>query len=174
MRGYITAMKKSIILIGMAGCGKSTVGVLLAKALGYEFIDTDLIIQKNEGRLLQEIINNDGLSYFEKAEERALLSVNSTGAVIATGGSAVYSEAAMKHLKKLGVTVWLKLPYEEIARRINNIATRGIAIAPGMTLYDVFCQREPLYSKYADITVECDGDIEATVSSVIMKYTEAR
>lgn len=162
-------MDKNIILIGMAGCGKSTVGVLLAKALGYEFIDTDLIIQKQEGKLLQEIINSDGLEYFKRAEDRALCSVEASRAVIATGGSAVYCERGMEHMKKDGVCVWLRLPYKEILRRINNIATRGIAIAPGKTLEDVFSEREPLYESYADITVDCVGDVEANVAHVINK-----
>jgi len=163
-------MKNNIILIGMAGCGKSTVGVLLAKALGFEFIDSDLIIQKREGKLLQEIINTEGLDVFNKAEEDAICSINADHAVIATGGSAVYSEKAMAHLKKNGVAVWLKLTYEEIPRRISNIATRGIAMAPGKTLLDVFLEREPLYEKYADITVDCMGDIEMNIASVIKAY----
>ena len=162
-------MQKNLILIGMAGCGKSTVGVLLAKALGYTFIDTDLIIQQNEGRLLQEIINADGVEAFKAAEERALLSVNAKRAVIATGGSAVYSSAGMEWLKRSGRCVWLRLPFEEISRRIHNIATRGIAIAPGKSLRDAFVERQPLYERYADITVDGGGDIEATVASVMEK-----
>lgn len=163
-------MKSNIILIGMAGCGKSTVGVLLAKALGFEFIDSDLIIQKREGKLLQEIINTDGLDYFNRAEELAICSINAENAVIATGGSAVYSEKAMEHLKKNGICVWLKLPYEEIVRRISNISTRGIVMAPGKTLYDIFCEREPLYNSFADITVECEGGIEENIAAVIGEY----
>jgi len=158
---------KNIILIGMAGCGKSTVGVLLAKALGYEFIDTDLIIQHDEGRLLQEIIDTDGLDCFRAAEERALLTVNANRAVIATGGSAVYSKKGMTLLKQNGICIWLRLPYEEIVRRIRNIATRGIAIAPGKNLYDVFCEREPLYKEYADIVIDCEGDVEANISAIL-------
>lgn len=163
-------MKNNIVLIGMAGCGKSTVGVLLAKTLGYEFIDTDLVIQKNEGRLLQEIIDTDGIEYFGKAEENAICGLNTENAVIATGGSAVYSEKAMKHLKSNGICVWLKLPFEEIERRINNIATRGIVMAPGATLYDVFSARQPLYEKYADITADRIGDMESTLNCVLTAY----
>lgn len=162
-------MNKNIILIGMAGCGKSTVGVLLAKTIGYEFIDTDLILQKQESKLLQDIISIDGLDYFKKAEDTALLSVNTTRSVIATGGSAVYCDSGMEHLKRNGVCVWLKLPYEEIFRRISNIATRGIAIAPGKTLEDVFYEREPLYKEYADIVVDCPGDPESTVAHIVNK-----
>ncbi len=160
-------MKKNIILIGMAGCGKSTVGVLTAKALGYEFIDTDLIIQKAENRLLQEIINESGLEFFVAAEARALSGINAESTVIATGGSAVLCDDGMRHLKKNGICVWLKLPYEEIVRRISNISTRGIVIAEGQTLRDVFDEREPLYQKYADIVIDCDGGIEETVSAVL-------
>ena len=160
-------MNTNIILIGMAGCGKSTLGVLLAKALGYEFIDTDLIIQKNEHRLLQDILNTDGLEYFRRAEELALLSVCTERAVIATGGSAVYCTDGMMHLKRHGICVWLKLPFDEILRRIKNIATRGIAIAPGKTLEDVYNEREPLYKHYADITIDCQGDIEHNVAAVL-------
>ncbi|MBE6611451.1 MAG: shikimate kinase [Ruminococcaceae bacterium] len=160
-------MQKNIILIGMAGCGKSTVGVLLAKALGCAFIDTDLIIQQREGKLLQEIINSDGVEAFKAAEERALLDVDASLAVIATGGSAVYSAAGMAHLRKNGVCVWLSLPFAEIERRIHNIATRGIAIAPGKTLRDAYDEREPLYERYADITVSCTGGIESTVAAVM-------
>ena len=160
-------MNNNIILIGMAGCGKSTVGVLLAKTLGYEFIDTDLIIQKKEQRLLQDIINTDGLEYFKKAEELALLSVNTSRAVIATGGSAVYCPDGMGHLKRHGVCVWLRLPFCEIVKRIKNIATRGIAIAPGKTLEDVYNEREPLYANFADVTVNCIGDVEKNVAAVL-------
>lgn len=157
----------NIILIGMAGCGKSTIGVLLAKTLGYEFIDTDLILQRQERRLLQEILNTDGFPYFKDAEERALCSLHATHAVIATGGSAVYSERGMEHIKQDGICVWLKLPYDEILRRIHNISTRGIAISPGKTLRDVFEERQPLYAKYADIVLSCQGDAEANVKALV-------
>ncbi len=165
---------QNIILIGMAGCGKSTVGVLLAKTLGYEFIDTDLVIQRREGRLLQDILNTDGIGYFKEVEERALLSIDAHHAVIATGGSAVYSERGMASLKRGGICVFLKLPFDEITRRINNIATRGIAIAQGMTLQDVFEERAPLYEKYADIVIECEGDAEANVAAVLNALKEVR
>ncbi len=157
----------NIILIGMAGCGKSTVGVLLAKALGMGFLDTDLVIQRREGKKLQEIINGDGLEYFKRAEDAALLSVETDSTVIATGGSAVYYDDAMKHLKAGGKCVWLALPFDVIERRIRNIKTRGIAIAPGKTLRDVFEERQPLYEKYADIRVDCAGSAEDNVAEVI-------
>lgn len=157
----------NIILIGMAGCGKSTVGVLLAKALGMGFLDTDLVIQRREGKKLQEIINGDGLEYFKRAEDAALLSVETDSTVIATGGSAVYYDDAMKHLKAGGKCVWLALPFDVIERRIRNIKTRGIAIAPGKTLRDVFEERQPLYEKYADIRVDCAGSAEDNVAEII-------
>ena len=157
----------NIILIGMAGCGKSTLGVLLAKSLGMNFLDTDLVIQQREGKRLQEIINNDGLEYFKRAEDLALLSVDVNDTVIATGGSAVYYDDAMAHLKSGGKCVWLSLPYEEIEHRIRNIKTRGIAIAPGKTLFDVFEERQPLYKKYADIIVDCSSSAEDNVAAII-------
>lgn len=156
----------NIILIGMAGCGKSTTGVLLAKSLGIGFLDTDLIIQQRENMKLQEIINKKGLEYFKKAEETALLSVNTKNTVIATGGSAVYYDDAMKHLKENGICVWLSLPFCEIEHRIKNIKTRGIAIGPGKTLYDVYNERQPLYKKYADIIVDCRDNIEENISKI--------
>ena len=159
----------NLILIGMAGCGKSTIGVLLAKALGIGFLDTDLVIQQREKKKLQEIINNYGLDYFKKAEEAALLSVNVKDTVIATGGSAVYYDDAMKHLKNCGKCVWLSLPFETIEHRIKNIKTRGIAIAPGKTLRDVYDERLPLYKKYADIVIECEGNIEDNVSEILKR-----
>ena len=160
-------MQENIILIGMAGCGKSTIGVLLAKTLGREFIDTDLIIQRREGQLLQEIINKRGLAAFREAEEAALLSVDASRTVIATGGSAIFCPDGMEHLKRGGKCVFLRLPYEEIERRVKNIATRGIAISPGKTLRDAFDERAPLYEKWADVIVDGGGDMEATLAAVV-------
>lgn len=148
----------NIVLIGMPGVGKSTVGVLLAKALGFSFVDTDLIIQRNTGRLLQDIIDNDGLDAFCADEEQAICSVgDERGAVIATGGSAVYSQKAMLHLKKHGIVYYLSLPVEELIGRISNITTRGIAKRPEETVEDVFRRRAKLYEEYADITIDCRG-----------------
>lgn len=162
----------NIILIGMAGSGKSSVGVILAKKLGFDFLDTDLVLQRQENRLLWQILSDDGLDSFYRAEEKALLSVTAERTVIATGGSAIYYENAMKHLKELGIVVWLKLPYEEIERRINNLATRGVAMKEGMTLRDVFNEREPLYRKYADITIECAGTTERNAEQIIRAVKE--
>ena len=148
---------KNIILIGMPGAGKSTVGVILAKTLGMDFIDTDLIIQKRTGKKLIEIINGSGIDGFLKAESDVLSSLKAENSVIATGGSAVYSESGMKNLRSLGKTVYLSLPEHEIEKRINNIKTRGIAMHKNQSLKDLYKEREPLYRKYADVTIDCNG-----------------
>lgn len=149
---------KNIVLIGMPAVGKSTIGVLLAKSLGFAFVDTDLIIQQNTGRLLQEIIDKDGLDAFCEDEERAICSVNMTqDTVIATGGSAVYSRNAMMFLKKHGLVYFLSLPTEELTKRLSNITTRGIAKRPEDTIEDVFRRRAELYREYADVTIDCFG-----------------
>lgn len=159
---------KNIILIGMPGCGKSTVGVLLAKAMGFRFIDTDITIQERTGMLLQEIIDTKGLDWFCIEEERAIMSVaEEGGCVIATGGSAVYSRSAMLHLKEHGYVYYLSLSVEQVERRLHNIKTRGIAMRPGDSIEDVFRRRRALYEEYADITVECQGkSIEETVEEI--------
>ena len=157
----------NIILVGMPGCGKSTVGVVLAKVLGKRFCDTDIVIQEREGRRLQEIINEDGNDAFLKCEEEAICSVNVENTVIATGGSAVYSDKAMMHLKKSGVVVYLNVSAKEIERRLANFAARGVAIKDGMSVLDLYNERKPLYEKYADITVWAEGiDIPAVVGKI--------
>ncbi len=161
--------QKNIVLIGMPGAGKSTVGVLLAKAMKMPFSDTDLVIQERENQALQEIIDTAGLEQFLKIEERVVLQLTCKGHVIATGGSVIYGEAAMKHLKDHGVVVYLELPYLEVEQRINNITTRGIAMGPGQSLLDIYKQRVPLYEKYADITVSCAGSSMEEVVEKIMR-----
>ncbi|MCH5208074.1 MAG: shikimate kinase [Oscillospiraceae bacterium] len=162
---------KNIVLIGMPAAGKSTIGVLLAKSLGFEFIDTDLIIQRQTGRLLQDIIDSDGLDAFCIAEERAILSVSETeNAVIATGGSAVYSREAMLHLKKNGSVYYLSLPSEELLPRLRNIKTRGIAMRPGQSVDDVFKNRKALYEEYNDIEVSCGGKTAEEIVTEIAEY----
>jgi len=161
---------KNIILIGMPGAGKSTIGVLLAKALGMDFVDTDIIIQQRTGRLLQDIIDNDGIDAFLRVEEEILSSLEFTNSIVATGGSAVYSDKAMTALKKNGRTVYISLPYAEVERRITNITTRGIVLRSGNTLLDAYNERVPLYEKYADLTVDCSGkDIESSMRELIGK-----
>ena len=159
---------KNIVLIGMPGSGKSTLGVLLAKVLGLRFVDADLIIQEREGRLLQEIIDQDGIDGFLRVEEEVLATLDEEEAVIATGGSAVYSDRAMEALKTHGVTVYLRVPYPEIERRITNISTRGIVLREGKTLKDTYDERVPLYERWADITVDCDGhEMEDSLAAVV-------
>ncbi len=159
---------KNIVLIGMPGAGKSTVGVLVAKALGMSFLDTDLLIQEREGRLLQDIIDRDGVDKFLKIEEQVILDIESINCVIATGGSVIYSNISIKHLKKNGKLLYLKLGYDEIKQRINNMSSRGIAIGKGQKLIDLFTERVALYEKNADIIVNCSGTtIEDVVSMII-------
>ena len=159
----------NITLIGMPGSGKSTVGVLLAKSLGFQFVDVDLLIQQREGALLQELLDNRGVEPFLDAEEAAVRSLACTGAVIAPGGSAVCRAGAIGHLRALGRVVYLHVPLSELERRIHNITTRGIAMAPGQTLADVYAAREPLYRRYADLTVDVGEGrgLEETVAAVL-------
>ncbi len=159
---------KNIILVGMPGSGKSTVGVLLAKAIGYSFIDTDLIISRLAGKPLQKILDEDGLDGFLKLEEKVGKELKCDYTVVATGGSMVMSEAAMQNLKSDGAVVFINVPLGEIKRRVTNIKTRGIAFRKGETLDDVFESRMPLYKKYADITVDFSkGSIEKTVEKIV-------
>lgn len=144
----------NITLIGMPGSGKSTVGVLLAKALGYNFLDVDLLIQQREGQLLQDILDTHGVEHFLDVEEAAVKSVHYHRTVIAPGGSAVCREDAINHLKRLGPVVYLRVPMEELRVRIKNLSSRGIAMQPGQTLADVMDYRAPLYEKYADLVVD--------------------
>ena len=145
----------NIILTGMPGSGKSTIGVLLAKALGMGFLDVDLIIQEREGALLQEILDRRGTAAFLEAEEQAVLTLDCRHTVIAPGGSAMCREGAARHLSGLGPVVYLNVPLEELERRIRNLSQRGIAMEPGQTLADVLALRDPLYRKYADLIVDC-------------------
>ncbi len=163
-------MKKGdIVLIGMPGAGKSTVGVLLAKTLGMSFIDTDLLIQEKEGWLLQDIIDRDGIKKFLKIEENVVLQVDAENSVIATGGSVIYSKNVINHLKERGKLIYLKLGYDEIERRINNISSRGIAIGKDQKLIDLYNERIVWYEKYADIIIDCS---DATIEDVVQKIVD--
>lgn len=160
-------MKKDIVLIGMPGAGKSTIGVLLAKAINYDFLDADLVIQKQYNKKLYEIINEKGIDEFLKIEDKIISEIDVKGTVIATGGSAVYGENAMKHMKENGVVVYLKLSCVEIINRISNIKTRGIAMKEGKTIFDIYNERVPLYEKYADIVINAEGtSVEESVTLV--------
>lgn len=148
---------QNVILIGMPGVGKSTLGVLLAKALGYSFMDTDVTIQAAQGRLLREIIAEAGIDAFCRIEESYLLSISCRCHVIAPGGSAVYSEKAMEHLKGDGLVIHLDLDPEILKDRLGDIDARGVVHRPGQSLEALFRERHPLYRKYADLTIVCDG-----------------
>lgn len=160
-------MKKNIVLIGMPGAGKSTIGVLLAKAINYDFLDADLVIQKQNNKKLYEIINEKGIDEFLMIENDTIVGLNVSETVIATGGSAVYGHEAMEHMRKNGIIIYLKLSCVEIINRISNITTRGIAMKEGKTIFDIYDERVPLYEKYADIIIDAEGtDIEECVTLV--------
>lgn len=161
-------MKNNIVLIGMPGVGKSTIGVILAKQLGYEFVDSDLIIQRKENRLLHEIIEQEGVDGFIEVENSVNASLCVEKSVIATGGSAVYGREAMEHLKNIGRIVYLQLSYEALEKRLGNLKGRGVVLRDGQTLKDIYEERSMLYEKYADIIVnEEDLDIEKTLQKII-------
>ena len=162
-------MNSNIILIGMPGSGKSTCGVLAAKALLKNFFDTDLLLQNLEGKGLQSIIDENGIDYFNEAEEKAILSLDIQGTVIATGGSVVYSERAMEHLKRLGKVIYLHLSYDNMEKRLSNITTRGVVLKKGHTLRDMYNERLELYERYADEVLNCDGlTVEEAVESIVL------
>ncbi|MFN2361562.1 MAG: shikimate kinase [Marinobacter sp.] len=162
----------NIVLIGMPGSGKSTVGVLLAKRLGLGFTDTDLLIQQEAGRNLQDIVDGEGYQALRRIEERVLLRLDVRCQVISTGGSAVYSEPAMRHLKATGIVVFLDIPLEEVLERIGDYSARGISRRPDQSLEELFSERLKLYSRFADITIKCVGRnqeevCDATVKAVV-------
>lgn len=146
----------NVILIGMPGAGKSTVGVVLAKKLGYSFMDSDLIIQKQTGKLLHQLIEERGEAGFLVLENEINAALNPEHCVIATGGSAIYGQEAMEHLKKTGSVVYLRLPFEELEDRLGDLHQRGVVLKEGFTLLDLYKERIPLYEKYADFTIDCD------------------
>ncbi|MEG0546894.1 MAG: shikimate kinase [Oscillospiraceae bacterium] len=159
---------KNIVLIGMPACGKSTIGVILAKTLGFDFIDTDLIIQQREKRLLQDIIDNDGLQEFLDIECNSVLSLDVKNSIIATGGSVVFRECAMAHLKKNSTIIFIDVSIQTLKDRLNNIKTRGIAAKQTQTIDEIFNERMPLYKKYADFTLNLESkNIEEAVSMII-------
>lgn len=151
------AKKKNIVLIGMPGVGKSSVGVVLAKILGYRFVDSDLLIQEQEGKLLYEIIDEQGIDGFIEVENRVNASIECEKCIIATGGSAVYGKEAMEHLKEIGTVLYLKAEYDDIKGRLGNLHGRGVAMKEGQNLLDLYNERVPLYEKYADIVVDETG-----------------
>lgn len=166
---------KNIILIGMPGAGKSTVGIVLAKILGMEFLDSDLLIQKREKKLLWQIIEEQGLDGFDRVEEDVNCSIETENTIIATGGSAVYSEKAMRHFQEIGTVVYLKVSCEELKKRLGDLKNRGVSIKEGQTLEDLYEERRPLYEKYADITVDLEEtDIRQAAELIAAEGTRGK
>ena len=160
--------KTNIVLIGMPGVGKSTIGVILAKVLGYSFLDADLLIQEQEGKLLREIIEEKGTDGFIEVENRVNASIRADRAIIATGGSVVYGKEAMEHLKEIGRVVYLKVSYAILEKRLEDIKGRGVVLKEGQTLETLFEERSKLYEQYADIEVSEEGlDVEQTVEKLV-------
>lgn len=150
-------MKTNITLIGMPSAGKSTIGVLLAKRLGYSFIDADILIQETEGRLLKDIIAQEGMDGFLAVENRVNAGIKASRSVIAPGGSVIYGREAMEHLKEISTVVYLKMSYEELERRVGDVVDRGVALKEGMTLRDLYEERTAYYERYADLTIDEEG-----------------
>lgn len=148
----------NLVLIGMPACGKSCMGRALAKKLNMNLLDTDRLIESNTGRLLQDIINEDGLDAFKRIEEETLLGLSCDNTIISTGGSAVYYERAMKHLKEIGTVAYLYVGLDLLKKRLGDFSKRGVVLAPGKTIDDLYIERTALYEKYADIVVNCNGN----------------
>ena len=160
--------KNNIILVGMPSCGKSTVGVILEKTMGMDFIDTDILIQKEQGMTLQKIIDSKGEEEFYRIEEGVLSSYKGKGQVVATGGSAIYYEKAMAHLAEMGTIIYLKVSLDTVLKRLDNISTRGVPMKEGMTLEKLYDQRIPLYESRSHVTVEADGmTVEQVVAEIV-------
>ena len=161
-------MKNNIVLIGMPGVGKSTIGVILAKVLGYQFVDADLLIQQQEGKLLKDIIAEVGTEGFIQVENRVNASIQAENTIIATGGSVVYGKEAMEHLKSIGTVVYLKVSYEILQKRLADIKGRGVVLKEGQNLQSLFEERTPLYEKYADIEISEESlSVEETVEKLV-------
>ncbi len=164
----------SVILVGMPGAGKSTLGVMLAKALAKDFVDTDLLIQLRAGQTLQQVLDEQGYQALRALEEQTLLGCNFTNHIVATGGSAVYSEKGMAHLSAYGTIVYLDVALEELGRRISDYETRGIARRPDQSFEDLFAERQALYRRYADVIVDCNGlDQTQALEFVISELTRS-
>lgn len=149
--------KNNLILIGMPGAGKSTVGVVLAKRLGYRFLDSDILIQDKEGMLLHEIIKEKGVEGFWQVEEDTNASIQTDKTVVATGGSVIYGKKAMEHLQSIGTVIYLQLSLKEISDRLGNLNERGVTLREGQDLKSLYEERTPMYEKYADVTIDCEG-----------------
>ncbi len=167
--------KTNIVLIGMPASGKSTAGVILAKVLGMDFIDADLVIQKKTGKRLSQLIEELGVEGFVELEDTINASIEAENTIISTGGSAVYGEREMKHFAEIGTVVYLEVPFEELDKRLSDIRGRGVVLREGQTLRDLYEERKPLYEKYADITVsEVGASVEQVVVEVAERWQESR
>lgn len=166
--------KDNIVLIGMPGSGKSTVGVVLAKKLGMKFIDSDLVIQDAYGKLLHELIEEHGVEGFWEIENKVNASLKPYKSIVATGGSAIYGKEAMAHLREVGTVVYLQLPYEEVADRLGDLNARGVTLQAGQTLKDLYEERIPLYEKYAHITIHCSGKmLREVVTEIVQEWEQS-
>lgn len=164
-------MVSNIILIGMPGAGKSTIGVVLAKKLGFSFVDTDLVIQEKQKMLLHEILEEYGQEGFNEVENDILSDIFAKNSIIATGGSAVYGREAMQNMKELGKIVYLEISYEELQHRLGDLEERGVSMKEGQSIRSLYEERLPLYEQYADITVDCDGKSIREIVTEICKIT---
>lgn len=162
-------MKNNIVLIGMPGAGKSTVGVVLAKVVGHKFVDSDLVIQETYGKLLHELITEHGLDGFLEIENQVNAGLNTTKSIIATGGSVIYGKEAMEHLKEIGLVVYLKLSLESIADRLGDLQQRGVALKEGWGLKELYEERVPFYEKYADLIIDCE---EKTIRKITAEIAD--
>ncbi len=164
----------NIILIGMPGAGKSTMGVILAKVMGYRFLDADLLIQEQEKRLLREIIEQEGQEGFIEVENRVNASICTENTIIATGGSVIYGAEAMKHLRSIGTVIYIRLSYQTVSERLGNIRQRGVVLKEGQTLYSLYQERCPLYQKYAHLTIDAEGmDTEQLMETILEQLNSA-
>lgn len=166
--------KNNIVMIGMPASGKSTIGVLLAKRLGYSFVDVDLVIQEQQGKLLKEIIAERGQSGFLEVEEETNAGLEVKKSIIAPGGSVIYGQRAMEHLSEIGTVVYLKIGYEDLEARLGNLKDRGVVLKDGMTLRDLYEERIPYYEKYADVTVDETGKGFGEIVDELRAYFEAK
>lgn len=170
----MTGKERNYTLIGMPASGKSTVGVLLAKRLGFSFVDVDIVIQEKEKRLLKEIIAQEGIDGFMAVENRINASLDADRSVIAPGGSVIYGKEAMEHLREISTIVYLKLSYEDVKKRLGNLVDRGVVLKDGMTLLDLYSERVPYYERYADITVDETGQTVGETVDYLRDLIEKR